>query len=97
MPESDYPSSISEDILEILESRREQWLELDRVKNELLEANDTPPDEVERSNEVATRVFENLGIAVELDEIQRARRARIREVIDRNFPEVDQPDQRQGG
>ena|SRR5215213_399193 len=97
MPESDYPSSISEDILEILESRREQWLELDRVKNELLEANDTPPDEVEHSNEVATRVFENLGIAVELDEIQRARRARIREVIDRNFPEVDQPDQRQGG
>jgi hypothetical protein len=98
MAQGDYPPRIPEQIRNMLENRRAQWEEVERVKNELLEANDVSPEEAQRRDELATRVFTSLGIADEVDELHRVSRARKREVIDKYFPrEADRPDQRQGG
>lgn len=89
MSESSYPSEIPEQVRDVLQRRRQQWLEVEGVKNELLEANDISAEEARRRDELFTQIFEKVGLAEEAHELNRlreARRERIREVVDKHFP-----------
>jgi hypothetical protein len=89
MSESSYPTEIPEQIREVLGGLRQQWLEGEGVKNELLEANDISAEEARRRDQLFAQIFEKIGVAEEAEELNRlreARRARIKEVVDKHFP-----------